>query len=153
MMNDKNNKNFINASTPYGISISIVLIIGVLFVVKGYEKIGFLMIGASCFALLIFLMLFIPKAQKIQITDKALIISAYRYQRSYFWDQIYDVYLKTQQRENTTRVIIKISKNSVNDMDSKIVPYMEVPIDANAFGQDVKDLYKKIKNKIQQNIT
>lgn len=38
-------------------------------------------------------------------------------------------------------------------MDSEIVPYMEVPIDVDAFGQDAKDLYKKIKNKIQQNIT
>lgn len=149
MTQDKNNSRFICKSTPYGICIAIVLAIGAILIGNGFEKIGFAVVGASCLALLLFLMVFIPNAQRLKFTDKALIVRAYRYHRSYFWNQIYDVYLKNQDGADTPNVILKLSKNITNDMDSEATPYIEIPLDAFAFGYEPEDLCQKIKTMIQ----
>lgn len=143
---DKNNSEFIKKSTPYGIAIFIVLSVGVFLLLQGSKEIGILLSGLSLLALFMFYIVFIPNAQQMYITDKALVINAYNYHRSYYWYQIYDVYLS---EENSSEVIIKISKNLNDNKNKEVIPYIDVPINTQVFGHDPKELIEEIKKKIQ----
>ncbi len=145
MVDDKNNKEFIKKSTINGIAIIITLTTVIFLIFDGSTEVLALFSVIAFIAMFIFLILYIPKAQQIHITDMALVINGYNNHRSIFWYQIYDVYLDEQ---NKNKVVIKISKN-IKDDHREIIPYIDLPIDAQAFGVNPKELFNEIKKKIQ----
>ncbi len=132
------------------VSVGIVLfsIVGALLFFNGWQKSGIFTFILAILCMGLYLLLYIPQAHRISVTNKGITFYSYKKCRNHFWKEIKDIKL-VEDNEGTTSKTIIIAQiyESLSKKDQSNPPYYEVPINAELYGYEPRKLFEILNEK------
>lgn len=110
---------------------------------------AYVLLGALILGLVLFLLVFIPQAQRIEFNKHGIQFYSYSPHaqcRTYFWNQIKDVFIKEE--IDKKKVVVQLYRSGSNKSNPE--NYFERVIDPEVYGYDPEELKEIIKRNLSQ---
>ena len=113
--------------------------------IYGYVILGFMLLGLA-----VFLLQYIPRAQRLEITSNGIVLYSYKICRTFFWSEIKGVLLNEISEDDVKikQIVLQIFQSGSNR--TRLESHINIPLDATIYGYTPEELYDLISKKISQ---